>query len=109
MKKNIYISFPIHGNPNAKRDAERMKDELIKMGYTPVSPLDISKNLNEEYDIDLSPRQIDYLLEDLKFLASCDGIYFHKDYNMSMGCKTEFYATQVIKRDKPQFEVLYAN
>lgn len=83
MKKRCYIAGKIGSLPAAEYIAnfEKGKQEVIALGYEPVSPLDLP------HDHDRSWRS--YMKEDLTELMKCDALYALHNWIDSPGASLE--------------------
>lgn len=97
----IYISLPISGQEeDARKKVERMKDTLREKGYLPVSPFEITKGKNPQYE--------DHICTDLREMLDCDAILFCKGWEQSCGCLIEHHtAMQFMAHNKKDFNIIY--
>lgn len=93
--KTIYISGKISGmEVEAKALFQNAEDKLTALGYEVVNPM----KLPHEHD----KRWISYMIECLKALKTCDGIYLIDNWNHSKGAQWELseYFNNMEKKDK---------
>lgn len=81
-KKYCYISGKITGLPVEEVMAkfEEAEKEVIKLGYMPINP---TKN-----GVD-SKEWGDHMVEDIRNLNKCNGVYFLRDWEQSSGALIE--------------------
>ncbi len=84
-KLRVYISGPISGYEDLNRPAfERAKKNLIDYGFEPVSPLDQVKPGDPE------KKYLEYMVDALHLLDSCDAICMIGDWPESYGALMEY-------------------
>lgn len=79
----IYISGKITGLPYDEAAAffNRAKSFLLAKGFEVVNPMELPHNHNKTW--------LNYMLEDLNALASCEAIYMLNNWTQSKGAKVE--------------------
>lgn len=91
MKKNtkVYISTPITGHDikEVRLRVDSAKKILEKHGYIPVSPLEVSSDLDAPYS--------EHMGKDIAALLECDEIYLLKGWQKSLGCRLEYEAALI--------------
>lgn len=89
--KKIYIAGKIGGLPDAeyKSNFEQAKIECERMGFTPVSPVD----LPHEHDQSWSS----YMKEDIRELTKCDAVYALRNWIDSPGARIEIRIANDLK------------
>lgn len=102
MEKYCYICLPIAGRENDVFErAERAKNEVERLGYIPICPLDLNKigekELVNHTEIQMTAwymgRDIDMIIRD------CDAIYCCEGWEYSKGCNVERECAKQYKRD----------
>lgn len=89
--KKWYISLPISGHEDDVIDrSNKAKEELLNMGFVPVSPLDVNAITNESLPNHLE-RLAEYMGNDIREMLKCDGIYMCHGWENSKGCRSEKY------------------
>lgn len=90
----IYISGPITGNPDYKKDFERIENWLLEnmpmtldVGCVNPAKLDLGENATWE----------DYMRRDIKLLMDCDAIFMMKGWRKSRGAKIERKIAKMLK------------
>ena len=80
----IYISGKITGYElsDAKQKFKESETYLLSHGFTPINPFDLS-----EFHPDKTWK--DYMIEDIKGLFDCDGIFMQADWQGSKGARVE--------------------
>lgn len=87
-----YICLPIAGREkDIFERAEKAKQEIIAMGFEPVSPLDLNKIGEEELkDHTLLSKTAWYMGRDIQMIIEhCDAIYCCEGWEYSKGCNVE--------------------
>lgn len=79
-KKVIYIAGPITGVENYWEAFERAEDELIAMGYTPISPTRLPVGLTEAQ----------YARVNFATIDIADAVYFLPGWAHSKGSRLEY-------------------
>jgi len=84
MKDKCYIAGKVGELPIEEYTAnfEKAKQEVIDLGYEPVSPVDLLHNHDKTWE--------SYMREDLPEMLKCQAIYVLKNYQSSNGSKIEF-------------------
>lgn len=67
------------------------ENEIRKLGYTPVNPLDYQKRIVEKYG---NPTHEDFMNELLKVLLECDAITMLDNWIESVGAECEKYVAE---------------
>lgn len=91
MKKRCYICLPISGDEKtAICRANYAAKEVEKLGYNPLTPMEI--NDESQDTLDNPERPIEFFMgNDIKALiGDCDAIYMCKGWENSKGCNVEF-------------------
>ena len=94
MKKKIYLSGKISGDPDFKEKFAQKERELTQQGYHVFNPAVHPDMFTWEQFMEL----------DLMALANCDSIYLLNDWKDSRGAKMEY--DQAVKLGK---EILFEN
>lgn len=83
LHKKCYIAGKIGGLQEADytQKFNQAKKEVIALGYTPVSPLDLPHNHNRTWE--------DYMKEDLIAMLTCDAVYTLTNWRHSIGATIE--------------------
>lgn len=85
MKKKIFISGKVTGDPNYKEKFAKMEEELKGMDYIVLNPTILPEGLEWE----------EYMRITLNMLHICDAIIMLEDWEESKGAKIELeYATK---------------
>lgn len=71
------------------------KEVLVKNGYIPVSPLEVSSNPDASYSVHMG--------KDIEALLECDAVYFLRGWSASKGCQLEYEAAKIYNK-KMMFE-----
>jgi len=81
--KRCYIAGKIGDLPETifKMNFENAKNEVIDMGFIPVSPVDLPHDHNKTW--------ASYMKEDLKSLLECDVVYAMRNWRQSPGATIE--------------------
>lgn len=84
-KEKIYISGKISGLDieEAKRIFKEAKELMEAKGYIAVTPFDVSETKPEK-------TWSDYMLEDIKEIFTCDGLYMLNNWGQSKGARVEY-------------------
>ena len=92
-----YISVPITGwdMKLVKTWIGQAKEELVKNGYVPVSPLDVNPDQCAPYS--------SYMGRAIEALLECDAVYFIRGWQTSEGCNAEFEVAKIYNK-KLMFE-----
>lgn len=77
----IYISGPITGNPEFKRDFAAAAAEIRAAGYEAINPA--------ENELPEGAQWADYMRSDIRLLIDCDAIYMLPGWRNSKGAKIE--------------------
>lgn len=87
--KKVYISVPITGHDIecVRKKVEEAKVVVIANGLIPISPLDVSTNLNAPYS--------EHMGKDITALLECTMAYFLRGWEKSNGCCLEFVAAKI--------------
>lgn len=86
-----YVSLPISGHEDDVLErSDKAKEELISMGYIPVSPLDVN-SISEESLPDHLSRLAEYMGNDIREMLKCNYIYMCEGWENSKGCRSEKY------------------
>ena len=82
----IYIAGPITGIEDFKERFERAKVEVARLGFEPVSPVDICKPFEDtgKEEIWLACMKLD-----IPALLNCHGIYLLRGWENSRGARLE--------------------
>ena len=88
IKMKVYISGRITGNDNYKHDFKRRARELKYLGYHPVNPVNIYKQLKKE--LGREPTRDEIMDADIAKLKTCDAINFLTGWEYSDGAKHEY-------------------
>jgi hypothetical protein len=95
----IYVSGKITGEPNHKEKFELASFFLLLRGFEPVNPV--------EFCSDLSDRNWSNCMQKcLRVLLDCDGIFLLRDWDYSRGATVEKQFAEIIKKVKPEFEII---
>jgi hypothetical protein len=93
---NIYIAGPMTGYPESNYPAfDEARDMLLKNGYVPISPADMSReaNLISQEDIDsgvMPPSTLqEFMRKDIPAVATADGILLIEGWEASKGANIE--------------------
>lgn len=78
-KKVIYISGPITGVDNYWEAFEQAEEDLISIGYIPLSPARLPQGMTKEQ----------YMRIDFAMMDSADAVLFLHGYAHSEGCQLE--------------------
>ena len=91
MKHKCYIAGQISGLDSEEyiNNFEKAKQEVVALGYEPISPLDLEHGNSESWE--------DYMKLDLKALIDCDYIYMLNNWNNSRGAKIELRIAMDLK------------
>jgi len=83
MKAKAYISGKITGLSieDARKNFEQGKSAVEKLGFIPVSPMDLPHNHDQTWE--------SYMKEDLTALLECQAIYTLPNWEDSRGAKIE--------------------
>lgn len=103
--KNCYICLPIAGREDDIFErAEKARQEIVKMGYNPISPLDLNEIGEEELkDHTLLAKTAWYMGRDIQtIIEHCDAIYCCEGWEYSKGCNVERECAKQYNR-----EILY--
>ena len=81
--KKCYIAGKIGDLPESiyKSEFERAKNEVIALGFIPVSPVDLPHEHNRTWS--------DYMREDLIEMLKCDSLYAIRNWRQSPGATIE--------------------
>lgn len=81
--ERYYIAGKIGDLPEAeyKANFEQGKAEVLALGFTPVSPVDLPHNHGKSWS--------EYMKEDLTEMLKCDGIYALRNWRLSPGAVIE--------------------
>lgn len=81
--KKCYIAGKIGDLPESvyKAEFERAKNEVRKLGFEPVSPVDLPHEHNRTWS--------DYMREDLIEMLKCDSLYAIRNWRQSPGATIE--------------------
>ena len=81
--KKCYIAGFIGNLPVEEytKNFEEAKNEVVKLGYVPVSPLDLPHNHGKTWG--------EYMREDLKAMLDCHSLYALRNWRLSPGAKIE--------------------
>lgn len=94
-KMKCFISLPIAGKEDTVFErANHAKEEVIKLGFIPVSPLDLNEINNENID-GHGDRVAFYMGKDIETLINCDAIYSCDGWEYSKGCQVERKCAEV--------------
>lgn len=87
----IYIAGPMTGLPKLNFPAfDAMRDRLISMGHTVVSPADISREMDYAAGVETGGLDWDkYMERDLAALATCDCVVVLEGWHRSRGAGME--------------------
>lgn len=85
----IYISLPISGRPmdEVRNESEKAKAAIEKLGYVPVSPLDVSPDPDAPYS--------EHIGKDFFALLECDAIVLLKGFFVLRRCLLEHEAARI--------------
>lgn len=95
MEKNtkVYISVPITGHNikavNARIDTAKKRIERCRC--IPISPLEISTNIDARYS--------EHMGRDIEVLLECDSVMFLRGWHKSRGCRLEFEAAKIYDKE----------
>lgn len=93
--KKCFISLPITGKEDTLMTrVEQAKQEVIAMGYIPVSPLDINE-LDQNSLKEHENMTAYYMGRDIEALIMSDAIYSCEGWNESKGCLVERRCAEV--------------
>ncbi len=94
MRSKCYISGKITGLPlqEVRDKFARAKEDVMKMGYIPVSPL--------ENGLPDSAEWIDHMEADIRLLMGCEAIYLLPDWRESVGARIEACMAEELRIDK---------
>ena len=102
MEKYCYICIPIAGRENDVFErAELAKRQVEKLGYIPVSPLDLNK-IGEKELVNHTELQMTawYMGRDIDMIIrDCDAIYCCEGWEYSKGCNVERECAKQYNRD----------
>lgn len=102
MKKYCYICIPIAGREDDVFErAELAKRQIEKLGYIPVSPLDLNKIVEKELSNHTELQMIAwYMGRDIDMIIrDCDAIYCCEGWEYSKGCNVEHECAKQYNRD----------
>lgn len=107
--KKIYIALPINGVPDADEKAARIYRVLNNRWSFAVNPYDLKQlmDINHAQLRKEPPTDVEYLVNDLREIATCDGIFLCKGWENSLGCMTEYALAKFIQRSRPDFIIDY--
>jgi hypothetical protein len=90
----IYISLPITGHDIEDVEASCIfaKGVIEKKGHEGVSPLDVSPDPDASY--------AEHMGHNISALLECDAILFLPGYYTSKGCRLEYQAGKIYKKQK---------
>ena len=93
--KTCYICLPISNHEDTLFErAEKASEEVRKLGYKPVTPMEIN-NETPETIYDHSNRGFEELGNDITALLECDAIYCCAGFVNSKGCMTEYHCAKI--------------
>ena len=102
MEKHCYICIPIAGREDDVFErAELAKQQVEKLGYTPVCPLDLNK-IGEKELVNHTELQMTawYMGRDIDIIIrECDAIYCCEGWEYSKGCNVERECAKQYSRD----------
>ena len=102
MRKCCYICIPIAGREDDVFErAELAKQQVEKLGYTPVCPLDLNK-IGEKELVNHTELQMTawYMGRDIDIIIrECDAIYCCEGWEYSKGCNVEHECAKQYSRD----------
>lgn len=75
----------------AKKEAKKAKDRLIKEEYNVITPFDICPEKDMPYSF--------YIGKDIMTLLECDTIYFLNGWEKSRGCLLEYSAAKIYNKE----------
>ena len=83
MKKKCYIAGKIGDLPEEvyMENFERAKEQVIALGYEPVSPVELEHNHDKSWN--------SYMKEDLRHLLGCCAVYAQRNWRLSPGATIE--------------------
>lgn len=88
-KGKVYISTPITGHDikTVRIWVDTAKDYLLRRSYIPVSPLEVSPDMDAPYS--------EHMGRDIAVLIECDAVLFLKGWHTSKGCQLEYAAAKI--------------
>jgi hypothetical protein len=91
MKQTCYIAGPISSLPKDIYGANFnfAKDEVLKLGYTPISPLDLEHAPDATWE--------ECMKTDIKKMLECDAVYALKDWHKSQGASIEIHLAGLLQ------------
>ena len=102
MEKCCYICIPIAGREDDVFErAELAKQQVEKLGYTPICPLDLNK-IGEKELVNHTELQMTawYMGRDIDIIIrECDAIYCCEGWEYSKGCNVERECAKQYSRD----------
>jgi hypothetical protein len=87
-KSMIYIAGPIAGTNDFHERFNSACLELVQLGYTPISPLEVN-GIDPGCREETSEARVRYLKADIRALMSCSGIYLLRGWENSRGARLE--------------------
>ena len=87
----IYLSGPMSGIPEYNFPAfDQAEYEIASLGLCPINPHRFSEEVFAEFHAKgIEPTRHDFMREDIKALARCDGIFMLPGWQKSWGAKWE--------------------
>ena len=85
--KVIYISGKITGVKNYREHFQHARIRLEMRGIFAIDPVKIGDKL--ERTLGRTPTYAEYLIDDIKYLLTCDGVYMLKGWRRSKGARLE--------------------
>lgn len=91
--KTVYISCPITGQDMIRVRAYIgiAKNYIKNCGNIPVSPLEVSNDINAPYS--------EHMGKDIMALLECDAVLFLRGWSTSKGCSLEFEAAKIYGKE----------
>jgi len=81
----VYISGAITNKPDYKRDFARAARVIVSAGCEAVNPAEVNIN---------GGSWLDYMRQDIKLLADCNGVYMLEGWEQSQGARVEHQLAQ---------------
>jgi len=87
-RARIYIAGPIANTDDFVARFTTARREVNALGYTPVCPIELNGVDKDSRKEDAANRRT-YLINDIRALLECDGIYLLRNWEHSRGARLE--------------------
>lgn len=102
----IYLCGPVTGTDDYRERFAAAELEVMRMGHTAVNPTKLINMAQlEAWGIEFEHG--DWMTCTGRLLNHCDGIYFMRGWEKSVGCLQEAATAKYLKIEFPDFKFIY--